>query len=112
MKKYIGNRGSGKTYQLIQEARQNKGIVIVKDRSQAKSLKLQYPDMIDQIYSFDVYLMEIIVSGDFRSEDAANQHKLYIDDFDLIAADYIPGEVMAGTINIEGNIFMFSKGKM
>lgn len=29
----------------------------------------------------------------------------------LIAASYIPGKVMAGTINVEGNIFMFSKEK-
>ena len=46
MKKYIGNRGTGKTYQLIQEARQNNGIVITVNESQAKALRLEYSDMI------------------------------------------------------------------
>ena len=112
MKKYIGKRGTGKTYQLIQEARQNNGIVITVDESQAKALKREYSDMKDYIYSFDDYMMTLIFSGDYKSEKACNQYELYIDDFDEIAANYIPGKVMAGTINVEGNIFMFSKEKM
>lgn len=111
MKKYIGGRGTGKTYQLIQEARQNNGIVIVRDENIAKALKLEYPDMKDRIYSFDDYMMTIILSGDFRNKEACDQYELYIDDFDEIAANYIPGKVMAGTINVEGNVFMFSKGR-
>ena len=111
MKKYIGGRASGKTYQLIQEARQNNGIVIVKDETEARVLKLEYPDMKDRIYSFDDYMMTILLSGDFRDRKACAQYELYIDDFDLIAANYIPGKVMAGTINVEGNVFMFSKGR-
>ena len=111
MKKYIGGRASGKTYQLIQEARQNNGIVIVKDETEARVLKLEYPDMKDRIYSFDDYMMTILLSGDFRDRKACDQYELYIDDFDLIAANYIPGKVMAGTINVEGNVFMFSKGR-
>ena len=107
MKKYIGNRAIGKTYQLIQEAKQNNGIVIVPDENRAKALKLEYSDMKDRIYSFDDY----ILFGDFRNEEACDQYELYIDDFDEIAANYIPGKVMAGTINVEGNIFMFSKGR-
>lgn len=111
MKKYIGNRASGKTYQLIQDAKQNNGIVITVDESQAKALKREYPDMKDRIYSFDDYMMTIILSGDFRNKEGCNQYKLYIDDFDVIAANYIPGKVMAGTINVEGNVFMFSNGR-
>ena len=112
MKKYIGGRASGKTYRLIQEAKQNNGIVITVDESQAKTLKCEYPDMKDRIYSFHDYMMAIVLSGDYKSKKACNQYELYIDDFDLIAENYIPGKVMAGTINVEGNIFMFSKGKM
>lgn len=111
MKKYIGGRGTGKTYQLIQEARQNEGIVIVRDEDIAKALKLEYSDMKDRIYSFDDYMMTIILSGDFANKKAMSQYELYIDDFDEIAANYIPGKVMAGTINVEGNVFMFSKGR-
>ena len=111
MKKYIGGRGTGKTYQLIQEAKQNNGIVIVRDEMRANYLKHDYPDMKDRIYSFDDYMMTIILSGDFRNKEACDQYELYIDDFDEIAANYIPGKVMAGTINVEGNVFMFSKGR-
>lgn len=110
MKKYIGGRGTGKTYQLIQEARENNGIVITINEGQANALKLQYPDMKDQIYSFDRYMLNYILSGEFQSKERS-QNKLYIDDFDEIAANYIPGKVMAGTINVEGNVFMFSKGR-
>ena len=106
MKKYIGGRASGKTYQLIQEARENGGLVIVPDQNQANALKREYPDMKEKILTFDEYMFTIILSGN----DV--EYELYIDDFDEIAAKYIPGKVMAGTINVEGNIFMFSKGKM
>lgn len=111
MKKYIGNRASGKTYQLVKEARENNGIVIVKDGIDAKGLKFEYPDMKDRIYSFDDYMLTIILSGDFRNKEGLDQYELYIDDFDIIAANYIPGKVVAGTINVEGNVFMFSKGR-
>ena len=112
MKKYIGNRGTGKTYQLIQEARQNNGIVITVNESQAKALRLEYSDMKDRIYSFDDYMMTIILSGDIRNKQDCDQYELYIDDFDEVAAKYIPGKVMAGTINVEGNIFLcFQKEK-
>lgn len=113
MKKYIGQRASGKTYQLIQEARKNsKGIVITVNEASAKALKLHYPDMKDRIYSFDDHMARMFFSGDVLNKEAIDQYELYIDDFDEIAANYIPGKVMAGTINTEGNIFMFSKGKM
>lgn len=111
MKKYIGGRGTGKTYQLIQEARKNKnGIVITVDKHQAKTLKFEYPDMKDRIYSFDDYMATIFFSGDVFNKESSDQYELYIDDFDEIAANYIPGKVMAGTISVEGNVFMFSKG--
>ena len=77
----------------------------------ANYLKNDYPDMKDRIYSFDEYMMTILLSGDFRNKEAQDQYELYIDDFDQIAANYIPGKVMAGTINVEGNVFMFSKGR-
>ena len=105
MKKYIGGRASGKTYQLIQEARENNGLVIVRDKNQADALKHEYPDMKEKILTFEQYMFTILLSGN----DV--EYELYIDDFDEIAADYIPGTVMAGTINVEGNIFMFSKGR-
>lgn len=111
MKKYIGVRGTGKTYQLIQEARKNKGIVITVDELSAKALKMEYPEMKDRIYAFDDYMLTIILSGDFRNKEGLDQYELYIDDFDIIAANYIPGKVVAGTINVEGNVFMFSKGR-
>lgn len=114
MKKYIGGRATGKTYQLIQEARKNNGIVIVRNVNHAEYLKHDYPDMKDQILTFDQYMtiiIENVVAGDIRTKESADQYKLYIDDFDEIAANYLPGKVMAGTINVEGNVFMFSKGR-